>query len=74
VPVWNVSNVAYSGTAFSSARAWLIWSYAWVAVPPVRFVGLVTQHFAQEGDHELVSGTPAAEGLSANPAMVAARL
>ena len=49
----------YFETAFSSARAWSIWSYAYVAMAAVvivsplrakRFVGLVAEDIAEVGD------------------------
>jgi hypothetical protein len=38
VSVWDVSNVVSYETAFSSARAWSIWSYAYVAMAEVVIV------------------------------------
>jgi hypothetical protein len=55
VHVGRVANVVYFETAFSSARAWSIWSYAYVTmagsshcftVAGERFVGLVAKDIA----------------------------
>jgi hypothetical protein len=53
-----VSNVVYFETAFSSARAWSIWSYAYVAMAAVVIFAplrakdsyVVTEDVAQVGD------------------------
>ena len=41
VSVWDVSNVVYFETAFSSVRASSIWSYAYVAMAAVVIVSPV---------------------------------
>ena len=79
----RVSNVVYFETAFSSARAWSIWSSAYVTisavviVSPLRasdFVGLVAEDIAQVSDRRVDLGERQQQcsGLNAKPAMVAA--